>query len=128
MRLGLANCLFDFFIDTCDDALNREAALQTSASSAKLPCCGPEQSLTANTYGPIAWEPWGNSSVRLADEYIQRDFKKKTTITRFLVLGYKTVQKFVKTFFVSYSQNGVFWKYISRNGKPQVGNMTKSSN
>jgi hypothetical protein len=105
--------------DTCKDTLSTSSV--TQANSAKLPCCEARFALSNPTYNDYNWEVWmDNNGNRLADEYIQFSFANKATVQRIVTSGSKNKKQFVRSFHVSYSQNGVHWKYITHMGQKKV--------
>lgn len=108
-----------FCTDTCDEALSASAVAEVN--SAKLPCCPAKNISPHSNYDDLNWEPWrSETGARLVDEYIQYDFNKKTTIQRLYTLGFAKTKQFVRSFYISYSQNGAHWKYITHMGKKKV--------
>ena len=107
------------FTDTCDDALN--SGILEEANSAKLPCCEAQYTSTGAKYQDLNWEPWrSETGARLVDEYLQYDFNKKVTIRRMNTKGFAKKKQFVRSFYVSYSQNSAHWRYITYMGKKKV--------
>ena len=109
---------FKFYaeIATCNSVVSIDSV--TEANSAQLPCCPARFALHNPTYANDNWEVWMDSTgARLADEYIQFSFGHKTTVQRIATSGFKKKNQFVRSFHVSYSQNGAHWKYITHMGK-----------
>ena len=106
---------------TCNSVVSINSI--TEANSAKLPCCPARFALNNPTYADQNWEVWiDNNGGRLADEYIQFSFGHKTTVQRIATSGFKKKNQFVRSFHVSYSQNGGHWKYVTHMGKKKVRN------
>ena len=107
------------FTDTCDGALS--SGNSREATSAKLPCCEAKHTSVGANYAHLNWEPWrSETGARLVDEYIQYDFDEKRTIRRMYTTGFAKKKQFVRSFYVSYSQNSAHWKYITYMGKKKV--------
>ena len=120
-------CLFFFYLDTCDETLGFANGEILEASSAMLPCCFPKYASMVAGYHQFAWRPWSNAGLRLADEYVQVNFDKKATVNTILTHGLAKTGQFLRSFYVSYSQNGVHWKYVTHMGKKKVAGKVNSS-
>lgn len=108
-----------FSTDSCDNMLG--IAGITHASSAKLPCCPSEYVRDAASTVDLHWEAWKDGNgVRTAEEYIQFDFTKKTTVRRINTLGFVKTKQFVRSYYVLYSQDGAHWKYVTEMGKKKA--------
>ena len=105
--------------DTCDEVLSVISTVE--ANSAMLPCCAAQYVSMNPNLDHVNWEVWmDNAGVRLPDEYLQHSFDKKTTVRRILMSGFAKKKQFVRSFFLSYSQNGVHWNYVTDMGKKKV--------
>ncbi|XP_028409705.1 uncharacterized protein LOC114532409 [Dendronephthya gigantea] len=102
--------------DTCEEPLNTGSSVEVN--SAYLPCCSATYISTSASKSGAIWLAWKDvTGARLADEYIQYSFDKKTTVRMIVTKGHVPWKVFVRSYHVSYSQNGVHWKYVTHIGK-----------